>query len=120
MNLPRLAVNRPVTTFMILICIIVIGGIALVRLPLAFLPKVDFPFIVINIPYPNSNPTQIEREIAKPVEEVLATLSGVKSMSSTSTADDVQLFLEFNWGYDLDIVRMQVSEKMEQVRRSLP
>ena len=120
MNLPRLAVNRPVTTFMILICIIVIGGIALVRLPLAFLPKVDFPFIVINIPYPNSNPSQIEREIAKPVEEVLATLSGVKSLRSTSSADNVELFLEFNWGYDLDVVRMQVSEKMEQVKRSLP
>ena len=52
------------------------------RLPLAFLPEVDVPFIGIQIPYPNSNPTQVEKEIAKPVEEVLATLPGVKKLRS--------------------------------------
>ncbi|MCZ6696250.1 MAG: efflux RND transporter permease subunit [Acidobacteria bacterium] len=120
MNLPRLAVQRPVTTFMILVSIMVIGGIALARLPLAFLPNIDVPFIVVNVPYPNSNPSQIEKEIAKPVEEVLATLPGMKHLNSRSSADNVFFFLEFNWGDDLDIVRMQVSEKMDQVRRSLP
>ena len=120
MNLPRLAVQRPVTTFMILVSIMVIGGIALARLPLAFLPNIDVPFIVVIVPYPNSNPSQIEREIAKPVEEVLATLSGVKHLRSSSSADQVIFFLEFNWGDDLDIVRMHVSEKIEQVRRTLP
>jgi HAE1 family hydrophobic/amphiphilic exporter-1 len=120
MNLPKLAVNRPVTTFMILVSIMVIGGIAMARLPLAFLPTLDIPYIGIIVPYPNSNPVQIEREIAKPVEEALATLSGVKRLRSTSTADSVEFELEFNWGEDLDIVRMQVSEKMDQIKRTLP
>jgi HAE1 family hydrophobic/amphiphilic exporter-1 len=120
MNLPRLAVSRPVTIFMVLVSIMVLGGIAMSRLPLAFLPNVDIPFIGVVIPYPNSSPSQIEKEITKPVEEVLATLSGVKRLRSTSSADDAEFHLEFNWGDDLDIVRMQVSEKMEQVERSLP
>jgi len=120
MNLPRLAVQRPVTTLMILVGVSIIGFIALLRLPLAFLPQVDVPFIGIVVPYPNSNPTQIEKEIAKPVEEALATLSGVKRMRSTSSADAAEFHLEFNWGFDLDIVRMQVSEKMDQIRGSLP
>ncbi|MEK7799461.1 MAG: efflux RND transporter permease subunit, partial [Acidobacteriota bacterium] len=68
MNLPGLAIRRPVTTLMVLISIMVVGGIAMVRLPLAFLPNVDFPIIGITIPYPNSNPTQIEKYITKPVE----------------------------------------------------
>ena len=79
MSLIKLAVNRPVTTAMILVSILVMGGIAAYRLPLAYLPEIDVPFIGIQIPYPNSNPQQVEKEIVRPVEEVLATLPGVKT-----------------------------------------
>jgi HAE1 family hydrophobic/amphiphilic exporter-1 len=120
MSLPTLAVRRPVTTLMILISVLVVGGIALARLPLAYLPEVDVPYIGVEIPYPNSNPTQIEKEITKPVEEVLATLPGVKKLRTSSSADEASFSMEFTWGQNLDIVRMQVSEKMEQVRPSLP
>ncbi len=119
-GLPDLAVRRPITTVMILLSIVVLGGIAVGRLPLAYLPELDVPYIHVEIPYPDSNPTQIEREIAKPVEEVLATLSGVKKLSSQSTADGSGVDLEFSWGQDLDVVRMLVSEKMEQIRPTLP
>ena len=87
MSLPKLAVRRPITTVMALICILIIAGIALTRMRLAFLPEVDAPFIGVQIPYPNSNPWQIEREITKPVEETLATLSGIKKLHSSSNAD---------------------------------
>jgi hydrophobic/amphiphilic exporter-1 (mainly G- bacteria), HAE1 family len=120
MSLPRLAVGRPVTTAMILLSVIVLGAITFKRIPLAFLPEIDAPFIAVQIPYPNSNPSQIEREITKPVEEVLATLPGVKKMQSTSSADQAMVQLLFEWGQSLDVVRMQVSEKIEQVKPSLP
>jgi len=119
-SLSSLSVRRPVTTLMVLACVMVIGGIAMARLPLAFLPNVDIPTIAISIPYPNSNPTQIEKTIAKPVEEVLATLPGVKRLGSTSTADSAEFEIQFSWGHALDIVRMQVSEKVNQVKPSLP
>ncbi len=120
MSLPELSIKRPVTTLMILASVMVVGGIAMARLPLAYLPNVDIPFIGITIPYPNSNPTQIEKQITKPVEEVLATIPGVKRLGSTSTADSAEFQLQFKWGQNLDIVRMQVSEKMDQVKGSLP
>src|SRR3989454_430669 len=120
MSLPELSIKRPITTLMILLSVMVGGGIAMARLPLAFLPSVDIPEISITIPYPNSTPTQIEKQITKPVEEVLATIPGVKRLGSTSTADSAEIQLEFNWGQNLDIVRMQVSEKMDQVKPSLP
>jgi len=119
-SLATLSIRRPVATLMGLLSVIVVGSIALARLPLAFLPSVDAPFIGIQIPYPNSNPTQIEKEIVKPVEEALSTLSGVRKLRSTATADSAEFNLEFTWGQNLDIVRMQVSEKMEQVKPSLP
>ncbi len=120
MQLPKLAVTRPITTAMILISILVVGGIALARLPLAYLPEVDAPFIGVQIPFPNSNPLQIEKEIVKPVEEVLATIPGVKTLNGQADPDQAQIFLEFEWGKELDIVRMQVSEKIDQVKGELP
>ena len=120
MNLPRLAVKRPITTTMILVSVLVLSGIAFKRLPLAFLPQVDVPFIGITVPYPNSNPLEIEKEVVKPVEEVLSTLSGIKTLNATARADEAEFFLEFDWGQELDIVRMQVGEKIDQVRSDLP
>lgn len=120
MNLPKLAVDRPITTAMLLISVLVMGGIALAELPLAYLPEVDAPFIGVQVPYPNSNPQQVEKEVIKPVEEILATLSGVKTLNAQADPDQAQFFLEFDWGQELDIVRMQVSEKMDQVKPELP
>ena len=120
MSLTDVSVRRPVTTLMVLLSVMVVAGIAMARLPLAFLPGVDIPEIGIRIPYPNSNPTQIEKQVTKPVEEVLATLQGVKKLRSTSTADSAEFELKFTWGKSLDVVRMQVSEKMDQVRPQLP
>ena len=120
MNLPKLAVRRPITTIMALVCVVIIGGIAMSRMRLAFLPEVDAPFIGVQIPYPNSNPWQVEKEIVKPVEEVLATLSGIKKLHASANADSAEVFMQFDWGQDLDIVRMHVSEKIEQVKPSLP
>lgn len=120
MNLPRLAVDRPVTTGMILVSILVLGGIAMARLPRAYLPEVDVPFIMVQVPYPNSNPTQVEKEIVKPIEETLSTLAGVKKLNSEAHADGADFFLEFEWGQELDIVRMQVGEKVEQIKPDMP
>ncbi|HEY0788949.1 MAG TPA: efflux RND transporter permease subunit, partial [Thermoanaerobaculia bacterium] len=120
MKLSSLSVRRPVTMIMVLLSIMIIGGLAITRIPLAFLPEVDAPFIGVQIAYPNSNPWQVEREIVKPVEELLATLPNVKKLRSNANADSADFQMEFDWGFDVDIIRMQVSEKMDQIRPSLP
>lgn len=120
MSLPNLAVRRPITTIMALLCVMIIAGIALTRMRLAFLPEVDAPFIGVQIPYPNSNPWQVEKEIVKPVEEALSTLSGIKKLHANANADSAEVFMQFDWGQDLDIIRMQVSEKMDQIKPALP
>lgn len=120
MNLPKLSVARPITMLMLLVSILVIGGLAMKRLPLAFLPEIDAPFIGVQVQYPNSNPTQIEKEIVKPIEEALSTLSGIKKLEATATADSAEIEMEFRWGEELDVLRMQVSEKIEAVKPRLP
>ncbi|MGH9199594.1 MAG: efflux RND transporter permease subunit, partial [Acidimicrobiia bacterium] len=120
MRIAELSVARPVTTFMFLVSLVVMGTVAVIKLPLAFLPEVDIPEISINVPYPNSSPSQVEREIIRPLEEVLATLSGVKKIRSVATADGGSVELQFNWGESLDMVRLKVSEKIDQARKDLP
>ena len=120
MNLPRLSVRRPVTMTMVLLSLLVLGALSLHRIPLAFLPDVDFPAVFVSVPYPNANPRQIEREIVRPLEEALATIPGVRRIRSTATADDANLQLEFTWGETVDVARAKVFEAVEDARPDLP
>ena len=120
MSLPRLAVNRPVTTAMVLLSLLVLGGISFTRIPLAYLPDVDFPGVFVTVPYPNASPQQVEREIVQPLEEALATIPGARRIRSTATADSANLQLEFTWGETVDVARAKVFEAVEDARRDLP
>ncbi|MEM9460315.1 MAG: efflux RND transporter permease subunit [Myxococcota bacterium] len=120
MSLVRLAITRPVTALVLLVVLMLLGGIAIQRVPLAFLPEVDVPIIMIEVPHPDKSPRQIEREIVEPVEDALSTLSGIKSLRSSATADGASFVLEFEWGESIDVIRMQVTEKLDGVRARLP
>ncbi len=120
MWLTRLAIKRPITVVMILLSLLVLGAISVQRLPLNFLPNEEFPFIGVFIPYPNGIPAQVEREIARPIEEILATLGGVKEIFSESDSDQCFVGVEFDWGRDVNILRLEVKEKLDQIRPDLP
>ena len=120
MGLTRLALRRPVTLAMALVSILILGSVALMRLRLDFLPRVDFPFIAVYIPYPGGLPEENERLIVRPVEEVIATLGGVRSINSYSDSDAVQIGVEFDWGRDVNLLRLEVKEKLDQIRADLP
>ncbi len=120
MRLTRLALRRPVTLMMVLVSVLVLGGVSVGQLKLAFLPRVDFPFVAVFIPYQNGLPEENERRIVRPIEEVLATLGGVRAINSYSDADAVQVGVEFDWGRDVDLVRLEIKEKLDQIRGELP
>jgi hydrophobic/amphiphilic exporter-1 (mainly G- bacteria), HAE1 family len=120
MWLTFLSLRRPVTLAMALTSVILLGAISLVKIPLDFLPQVDFPFIAVYVPYPGGMPTENERDIVRPIEEVLATLGGVKEIQSFSDADEVQVGVIFDWGRDVNLLRMEVKEKIDQIRGDLP
>ncbi len=120
MSLSSRSLKRPVTVLVTLAAILVLGGVSLSRLKLDFLPKVDFPFVGVQIPYPNAVPSQVEREISRPVEEVMATLGGVKELNSYSDRDGAFVGVMFDFDRDIDVLRLEVKEKMEQVRPLLP
>jgi HAE1 family hydrophobic/amphiphilic exporter-1 len=120
MNLPELAIRRHVTTLMILVSLVVLGAVALARLPLAFMPEVEEPELFVILPWDNASPEQVERMVVRPVEDALGSVKGVTSMWSRCNAEGGRIRLGFDWGYDLQIARVDIWEKIDRVRRDLP
>ncbi len=120
MWLTYFALRRPVTLAMVLVSVVLLGAVSILKLPLDFLPRVEFPFIAVYIPYQNGLPTENEKEIVRPIEEVLATLGGVQEIFSFSDSDAVQVGVVFEWGRDVNLLRMEVKERIDQIRGELP
>jgi HAE1 family hydrophobic/amphiphilic exporter-1 len=120
MTLPELAIKRPITTLMILVSLVVLGGVAMVRLPLGFLPDVNRPFLFVQVPYPNATPEQVERLVVRPLEETLGSVKGVQNMWSNCDRDGGMVRLEFDWDRDMNMARVEVQEKVDRIKRDLP
>jgi HAE1 family hydrophobic/amphiphilic exporter-1 len=120
MRITEFSLRRPVTTLTIFASFIVIGWIASRMLPLEFFPTFEYPYVNINIPYPNSTPEETERQITRPVEEILATIGGIKRMISNSSENNSSIYLEFDWGADSNVKAIEAREKIDSIRDQLP
>jgi len=116
----RLALNRPVTTVVLFVALALVGLIASRLLPLEKFPDIEFPGIFVQIPYDGSTPEEVERLITRPVEEALATLSGVERMQSSSTEDMSQIFLQFGWDQNMGSKGIEARAKVDGIRHRLP
>jgi len=120
MHITDLSMRRPVSTLMIFVSLIVVGVIATRMVPLEFMPNITFPGAFIQLPYPNSTPTETNENIARPIEEVLATLSGVDRINSNSGEDNAGVIVIFKQGTDINLKAIEIKEKIESVRNQLP
>ncbi|HRQ63346.1 MAG TPA: efflux RND transporter permease subunit [Xanthomonadaceae bacterium] len=120
MNIAEFSLRRPVTAFMLFVSMMAIGLIAAFRLPLEFFPSVDAPFLFVQVPYPGSTPEEVEQQITRPVEEVLATLSGIERINSNSMADNANVFIMFKWGTDIGVRAVEARDRLDAARSSLP
>ncbi|SEA60792.1 efflux RND transporter permease subunit [Alkalimonas amylolytica] len=116
----RLALSRPITVCMICISLLLFGVLASRLLPLEKFPGIDIPEIYIQAPYPNATPAEIERLITRPIEEALATVSGIQEMRSFSNENSADISLMFNWDEPIRSKNMEVRERLDAVRAQLP
>ena len=116
----EIALERPVTTIVVFVALALVGLIASRLLPLEKFPDIEFPGIIIEIPYDGSTPEEVERLITRPIEEALATLSGVERMFSSSSENRAQLFLQFDWGQSMGSKGIEARAKVDGIRHELP
>ncbi|HUR41805.1 MAG TPA: efflux RND transporter permease subunit, partial [Verrucomicrobiae bacterium] len=120
MKLTEISLNRPVTVCMFFACLTLIGVMGARQLPLEFLPDIEFPGLNVFVPYRNSTPEEVERRITRPVEEALATLSGIEHMESTSRDDGANIEIRFKIGEDMAVKGVEARDKLDAIRASLP
>ena len=100
-SLPNFALRHPITIMMIFVSSITMGMIAWYKMPLKFLPDMEFPFIGCYIPYPGATPEQVEKEVAIPAEGEFRTIPHIKTISSSSDSNGCYVSMLFNWGTDM-------------------
>ena len=114
------ALERPVTTVVVFVALALVGLLASRLLPLEKFPDIEFPGIFIQVPYQGSTPEEVERLITRPLEEALATLSGVEQMQSTSREDQAEIFLQFGWDQPMGAKGIEARAKIDSIRHELP
>jgi HAE1 family hydrophobic/amphiphilic exporter-1 len=114
------AIRRPVTIGMLFLSMLVFGIISSQLLPLEKFPSIDIPEIAIRIPYNDATPVEVEKMITRPVEEALATMSGIKRLRSRSSEDGAEIQLQFAWDENLKAKGIEAREKIDTIRADLP
>ncbi|MDA2923143.1 efflux RND transporter permease subunit [Acidobacteria bacterium AH-259-L09] len=119
-RLSGFSIRYPVTICMLLVSFLLLGAVSIYKIPLVLFPSLNAPVVVVVVPYPNSTPGQVQDSITKPLEEVLSTIPHVDRITSRSSADEAVIELMFPWDQDIDLLRSEVRETVEQARKDLP
>ncbi|MBL4843942.1 MAG: efflux RND transporter permease subunit, partial [Planctomycetes bacterium] len=120
MSIPRYVLARPVAALTLLVAALVLGLVSLARLPVAYLPEIEGRSLTISASYRSSSPEEVERTICRPLEEELASLTGLESLSATARADGATISVELEPGADPDRAALEVRERIDRARPQLP
>ncbi|HUA78584.1 MAG TPA: efflux RND transporter permease subunit [Acetobacteraceae bacterium] len=120
MNLSALFINRPVATTLLTIGIVLAGLFAYAHLPVAPLPQVDFPTIVVQANLPGASPDTVAATVASPLERHLGTIADVTEMTSTSTLGQCRIILQFGLDRDINGAARDVQAAINAARADLP
>jgi HAE1 family hydrophobic/amphiphilic exporter-1 len=120
MSIPRLAIHRPVTMFMLSAVIVILGAISLTRLPVDLMPEFGFPTISITVNYGGVGPLEMEQLVTRPLEQAASAVPGVEQVNSTSSEGRSQVRLNFAWGTDMSEALDEVRTRVDRVRGRLP
>jgi len=120
MSIPSTSTRRPVAVAMLFLAVILLGIISFVRLPIDLLPDVSYPRLVVYTSYPDVAPAEVERLVTERVEAQGAAVPGVERVTSVSREGVSLVTLRFAWGTDMDFAMLNVRERLDNIRESLP
>jgi hydrophobic/amphiphilic exporter-1 (mainly G- bacteria), HAE1 family len=120
MSLPELCIRRPVMTTLMMLSFVVFGFFAFRQLPVAALPRVDFPTINVNVRLPGASPETMANSVAAPLEREMASIAGIASMSSVSQQGSTSITLQFDLDRNIDGAALDVQAALSAAARRLP
>ena len=114
------ALSKAKTTMMIALMVVIAGSYARQEIPIAASPNVQLPFISVSVFLDGASPGDTSRLIARPLENRLKTITGVKNIRSTSSLSFARIFLEFEVGFDMDQALVDIKQGVEETKYELP
>lgn len=107
------SIKRPISVSMIVLGILLLGIVSIGGMPVSLLPDITFPRVTVRTEYPQAAPGEVETIVTRPIEQVLGILNNVVKITSISKSGLSDVVVEFGWGTDLDVVTMDIREKLQ-------
>jgi HAE1 family hydrophobic/amphiphilic exporter-1 len=120
MKLARMAIDRPVTTMMFYLAIVLLGVISLRQLSVDLMPNISYPRLSVMTEYSGVAPEEIETLVTAPLEAAVGRIPGLRRVESVSKEGVSFLTLEFAWGSNMDFTMLHTREALDSTRESLP
>ena len=108
----KFSVKKPLTVFVVVLAVVVLGVVAYLKMTPDLLPNMDFPYVVIVTTDPGASPESVEEEITRPMEQSMATLDQIKTVTSTSQNSVSMVMLEFEDGVNMDTISVDIQQKI--------
>jgi hydrophobic/amphiphilic exporter-1 (mainly G- bacteria), HAE1 family len=119
-NLPAFSVRRPITIYMFISVLVLLGAISFMRLPVDLMPEVQNPTLTVRATYPGVAPEEVENLVTRPLEASLSSAPGIYRITSTSSEGSSTIRLSFDWDVNLDEAANEVRTRVDRTRGALP
>ena len=116
--MPKFSVKKPLTVFVAVIAVLVLGVVSYLRMTPDLLPNMNFPYIMITTTYPGASPEKVEAEVTKPMEQAMSTLEHIKEITSTSNENYSLVLLEFEESVNMDTIGVDIQQKLTSLASS--
>lgn len=120
MSISKISVKRPHATLMVMLIILLFGVISLTNIPMDLMPSMEAPVSLVMVNYPDASPEDVLEKVTKPIEQQIGSVSNIKNVQSTSREGSAIIFMEFNYGTDMDEAIEDVRNRIDMVEGSLP
>jgi multidrug efflux pump len=120
MQLPEIAIRRPVFATVLSLLVLLIGAVSLIKLPVREYPKIDEPVVTVTVRYAGASAEVVESQVAKPLEDSIAGIDAVDVITSISRAEQAQITVRFRLEKDADAAAAEVRDRTARVRNKLP
>jgi HAE1 family hydrophobic/amphiphilic exporter-1 len=120
MRLARFSIDRPVTTAMFTLAVVLLGFVSLRRLSVDLLPNVSYPKLCVVTQYPGVAPEEMETLVTAPLEAAVSRIPGLQGVESISKEGVSTMIIEFAWGTNMDFALLHTREKLDGARDGLP
>ena len=120
MGLTRTTLKRPVTTLIVVLCLIVFGVTSVTTNKLELMSEINMPMLIISAVYPGASPEDVEELVIKEIEDEVGTLSGVETITSTSSENFGMVLLSYEYGTNIDDAYDDLKKKVDALAAELP